>query len=77
MHEEPKTLTPSVTIGFLEILPTQHIVRLGGKEIFFPKKEFDVLTSYAVSMFISLEVITAALVFFRHYVPQTSFVSNL
>ncbi len=42
-HEEPKTQVSSVKIGSIEILPSQHIVRVAGKEIFFPKKEFEVL----------------------------------
>lgn len=42
-HEEPKTAVSSVRVGAIEILPTQHIIRVSGKEIFFPKKEFEVL----------------------------------
>jgi two-component system alkaline phosphatase synthesis response regulator PhoP len=42
-YEEPKTLSTSITIGTIEILPSQHIIRVAGKEIFFPKKEFEVL----------------------------------
>ena len=32
-----------VVVGVVEILPDQHIIRIDGKEIFFPKKEFEVL----------------------------------
>ena len=42
-YEEPMTMTPSITLGEIEILPSQHIVRISGKEVFFPKKEFEVL----------------------------------
>jgi two-component system, OmpR family, alkaline phosphatase synthesis response regulator PhoP len=33
----------NVRIGNIEIIPSQHTVRVNGKEIFFPKKEFEVL----------------------------------
>ena len=32
-----------IIIGAVEILPVQHVVRIDGKEVFFPKKEFEVL----------------------------------
>ena len=32
-----------VTVGVIEISPSQHVVQVLGKEIFFPKKEFEVL----------------------------------
>ena len=32
-----------VTVGVIEISPSRHTVHVQGKEIFFPKKEFDVL----------------------------------
>ena len=41
--EEPKSFTTPVAVGLIEILPSEHVVRLGGHEIFFPKKEFEVL----------------------------------
>ncbi|HTK82900.1 MAG TPA: response regulator transcription factor [Bacteroidota bacterium] len=37
----------SLSIGSIEILPTQHIVRIDSKEVFFPKKEFEVLAHLA------------------------------
>jgi two-component system, OmpR family, alkaline phosphatase synthesis response regulator PhoP len=33
----------NVRIGTIEIIPSQHTVRVNEKEIFFPKKEFEVL----------------------------------
>ena len=33
----------TVRIGVIEIIPSEHTVRVNGKEIFFPKKEFEVL----------------------------------
>jgi two-component system, OmpR family, alkaline phosphatase synthesis response regulator PhoP len=33
----------TVRIGTIEIIPSQHTVRVNGTEIFFPKKEFEVL----------------------------------
>lgn len=42
-HEETRKVPSSITLGSIEILPTQHIARVGGKEVFFPKKEFEVL----------------------------------
>ncbi|MBI1806605.1 MAG: response regulator transcription factor [Ignavibacteria bacterium] len=41
--ESSRTPALPLTIGAIEILPSQHIVRVHGKETFFPKKEFDVL----------------------------------
>ena len=35
--------TTAIRIGAIEILPTKHIVRVSGKEIFFPRKEFQIL----------------------------------
>ncbi|HLF14697.1 MAG TPA: response regulator transcription factor [Bacteroidota bacterium] len=32
-----------IVVGAIEILPDQHLIRIDGREIFFPKKEFDVL----------------------------------
>ena len=37
----------NIAIGSLEILTREHLVRLEGKEIFFPKKEFEVLAYLA------------------------------
>ncbi len=36
-------LSQSVTLGVIEIIPSQHIVRVDKTEVFFPKKEFEVL----------------------------------
>ena len=38
-EEQPK----SIRFGRIEISPSQHTVKVDGKEIFFPKKEFEVL----------------------------------
>ncbi len=49
-HEqrEPVPATQqSVMVGEIEISRSQHRVKVGGKEIFFPKKEFEVLTYLA------------------------------
>ena len=43
IHEKPKALNASISIGSIEILTSQHIVRVNGEEVFFPRKEFDVL----------------------------------
>ena len=32
-----------IVVGVIEIIPSRHIVRVKNKEIFFPKKEFEVL----------------------------------
>jgi len=32
-----------IVVGGVEILPDQHLVRIDGEEVFFPKKEFEVL----------------------------------
>lgn len=32
-----------IAVGGVEILPDQHLVRIDGHEVFFPKKEFEVL----------------------------------
>jgi two-component system alkaline phosphatase synthesis response regulator PhoP len=43
-NEEPdKGATTSITVGAITILPSHHVVRIDDKEIFFPKKEFEVL----------------------------------
>ena len=48
-QEDPsKNSALSITIGAIEISPSQHIVRVNKKELFFPKKEFEVL-HYLVS----------------------------
>ena len=42
--EEPvKPPARQIDIGVIEIIPLQHIVRVNKKEVFFPKKEFEVL----------------------------------
>lgn len=43
LHDDTKSLAASVTVGRIEIFPLQHIVKVAGKEVFFPKKEFEVL----------------------------------
>jgi len=42
-QEVKETVEPVVSVGPIEILTAEHIVRINKKEIFFPKKEFDVL----------------------------------
>ena len=42
-HEANETAEGAVSLGPIEILPQEHIVRVDGKERFFPKKEFEVL----------------------------------
>lgn len=45
-HELRETATHvarPISIGPIEISPAQHIVRISSKEVFFPKKEFEVL----------------------------------
>ncbi|MBI3190041.1 MAG: response regulator transcription factor [Ignavibacteriales bacterium] len=41
--ENVKEATPLLQIGVVEINTSQHIIRIKGKELFFPKKEFDLL----------------------------------
>ena len=38
-----KNQAQRVTLGAIEIVPSQHIVRVNKQEVFFPKKEFEVL----------------------------------
>lgn len=40
----------TINIGSIEILPSQRLVRVNGKEMFFPKKEFDVLLYLATHL---------------------------
>ena len=43
-HEtKEKETTSLLQIGVVEINTSQHIIRIKGKELFFPKKEFDLL----------------------------------
>ncbi len=35
--------TSPITVGAIEVIPSQHIVRINQKEVFFPKKEFEIL----------------------------------
>lgn len=44
-QEQPTAAGESkiLRIGPVEILPDQHIVRIDGKEVFFPRKEFQIL----------------------------------
>ncbi|HUL42963.1 MAG TPA: response regulator transcription factor [Bacteroidota bacterium] len=39
-----------ILVGSIEISPAQHRVRVAGKEVFFPKKEFEVLTYLATHL---------------------------
>lgn len=42
--EEPAKISVApIVVGIIEIIPAQHLVRVKNKEIFFPKKEFEVL----------------------------------
>jgi len=43
-HEEvTKSYVSPITVGAIEISPSQHIIRINNVEVFFPKKEFEVL----------------------------------
>lgn len=43
-HEEPaRNSVLPITVGEIEILPSKHIVRVHGKEVFLPRKEFELL----------------------------------
>jgi len=42
-EETSKSNVSSIRIGSIEISPSQHIIRINNAEIFFPKKEFEVL----------------------------------
>ena len=42
-EETGKGVTTSITVGAITILPSHHVVRIDDKEIFFLKKEFEVL----------------------------------
>ncbi len=37
------TVRENIAVGAVEILPEQHLVMIGGREVFFPRKEFEVL----------------------------------
>lgn len=41
--DEKQEINKPVKIGVIEIFPKQHTVKVAGHEIFFPKKEFEVL----------------------------------
>jgi two-component system, OmpR family, alkaline phosphatase synthesis response regulator PhoP len=43
---EPSSSRP-ILLGPIEIIPKEHVVRIDGAEVFFPKKEFEVLSSLA------------------------------
>ncbi len=45
--ESSRTATSPVAVGAVEIQPSRHIVLVDGKEVFFPKKEFEVLLHLA------------------------------
>lgn len=42
-EERAKAPAAPIVVGVIEIIPAQHLVRVKNKEIFFPKKEFEVL----------------------------------
>ncbi|HMD13207.1 MAG TPA: response regulator transcription factor, partial [Bacteroidota bacterium] len=46
-HQSVPATQQSIIAGEIEISRSQHRVRIGGIEIFFPKKEFEVLTYLA------------------------------
>jgi len=46
-QETRTTSDKALKIGKIEILPSQHIVKVDAKEVFFPKKEFEVLLHLA------------------------------
>ncbi len=48
-RESGRRPAQAVTLGAIEIMPSQHIVRVAGREIFFPKKEFEVLLHLAAN----------------------------
>jgi two-component system alkaline phosphatase synthesis response regulator PhoP len=41
--QRQKSATELISLGAIEIIPSQHVVRVEGNEVFFPKKEFEVL----------------------------------
>ncbi len=45
--DSSKHLQEPIRIGMIEIIPSKHLIRVEQKEIFFPKKEFDLLTYLA------------------------------
>lgn len=42
-QESKSAQSDHLHVGEIEILPSQHRIKVRGKEVFFPKKEFDVL----------------------------------
>ena len=42
-HEEKESKLTTIKIGAIEISPVEHTIKINGTEIFFPKKEFEVL----------------------------------
>jgi two-component system alkaline phosphatase synthesis response regulator PhoP len=46
-QETPPAPEPTIDIGQIRILPAQHIITVGDKEVFFPRKEFEVLLHLA------------------------------
>jgi len=42
-EERAKVPPAPIIVGVIEIQPLQHLVKVKGKEVFFPKKEFEVL----------------------------------
>ncbi len=45
--DSARHLQEPIQIGVIEIVPTHHLIKVEQKEIFFPKKEFDLLTFLA------------------------------
>ena len=46
-QETKTTADTAISVGDIEILPSEHIIRTDAKEVFFPKKEFEVLAHLA------------------------------
>lgn len=42
-YERQEDVQESVSVGAIEVIPSQHLVRVSSREVFFPKKEFEVL----------------------------------
>jgi two-component system alkaline phosphatase synthesis response regulator PhoP len=61
-QEAPAGKRPYLRPGKLEILPGEHRIRVGGKEVFFPKKEFEILLYLAdhIEQVVTREVLLQA-----------------
>lgn len=42
-HEAPTEEQEIYVLGLIEVHPARHVARIGGKEVFFPRKEFEIL----------------------------------